>query len=49
MKIAVAGGTGVAGRWTVEALRADSHEAVVIARSAGADLVTGDFRSRRCR
>jgi uncharacterized protein YbjT (DUF2867 family) len=41
MKIAVAGGTGVAGRWTVEALRADGHEAIVIARSAGADLVTG--------
>jgi uncharacterized protein YbjT (DUF2867 family) len=41
MKIAVAGGTGVAGRWTVEALRADGHEAVVITRSTGADLVTG--------
>jgi uncharacterized protein YbjT (DUF2867 family) len=41
MKIAVAGGTGVAGRWTVEALRADGHEAIVIARSAGCDLVTG--------
>ena len=42
MKIAVAGGTGVAGRWTVEALRAAGHEVIVIARSAGADLVTGD-------
>jgi uncharacterized protein YbjT (DUF2867 family) len=42
MRIAVAGGTGVAGRWTVEALRADGHEAVVVARSTGADLVTGD-------
>jgi uncharacterized protein YbjT (DUF2867 family) len=41
MKIAVAGGTGVAGRWTVEALRADGHEATVIARSAGSDLITG--------
>jgi uncharacterized protein YbjT (DUF2867 family) len=41
MKIAVAGGTGVAGRWTVEALRADGQEAIVISRSAGADLVTG--------
>jgi uncharacterized protein YbjT (DUF2867 family) len=41
MKIAVAGGTGVAGRWTVEALRADGHEVLVISRSAGADLVTG--------
>jgi uncharacterized protein YbjT (DUF2867 family) len=42
MKIAVAGGTGVAGRWTVEALRAGGHEASVIARSTGIDLVTGD-------
>ena len=42
MKIAVAGGTGVAGRWTVEALRAGGHEVIVIARSAGTDLVTGD-------
>jgi nucleoside-diphosphate-sugar epimerase len=42
MKIAVAGGTGVAGRWAVDALRAGSHEAIVIARSAGADLVTGE-------
>ena len=42
MKIAVAGGTGVAGRWTVEALRAGGHEVVVVTRSAGADLVTGD-------
>jgi uncharacterized protein YbjT (DUF2867 family) len=41
MKIAVAGGTGVAGRWTVEALRAEGHEPIVISRSAGADLVTG--------
>ena len=41
MKIAVAGGTGVAGRWTVDALRAGGHEPIVIARSAGADLVTG--------
>jgi uncharacterized protein YbjT (DUF2867 family) len=42
MKIAVAGGTGVAGRWTVEALRADGHEVIVVSRSAGAELVTGD-------
>lgn len=42
MKIAVAGGTGVVGRWTVEALRDGGHEAIVIARSAGIDLVTGD-------
>jgi uncharacterized protein YbjT (DUF2867 family) len=42
MKVAVAGGTGVAGRWTVEALRAGGHQVTVIARSAGIDLVTGD-------
>ena len=42
MKVAVAGGTGVAGRWAADALRADGHEAIVIARSAGTDLVTGD-------
>ena len=42
MKVAVAGGTGVAGRWAADALRADGHEAIVIARSAGTDLVTGN-------
>jgi uncharacterized protein YbjT (DUF2867 family) len=41
MKIAVAGGTGVAGQPTVDALRALGHEPVVIARSAGVDLVSG--------
>ena len=41
MKIAVAGGTGVAGRATVAALRAAGHEPVVLARSTGADLVSG--------
>ena len=41
MKIAVAGGTGVAGRWTVDAC-APVSEAIVIARSTGADLVTGE-------
>jgi len=46
MKIAVGGGTGVAGRWTAEALRADGHEVLVISRSAGADLVTGVVRAR---
>ena len=42
MKIAVAGGAGVAGHWTVNALRPDGHGAIVIARSAGANLVTGE-------
>ena len=41
MRIAVAGGTGVVGRYVVEAARAAGHETVVISRSAGVDLVTG--------
>jgi uncharacterized protein YbjT (DUF2867 family) len=41
MKIAVAGGTGVAGRHTVDALRSAGHDPIVIARSTGADLLTG--------
>lgn len=41
MKIAVAGGTGVAGRPTIAALRAMGHEPVLLARSAGVDLVSG--------
>jgi DNA-directed RNA polymerase specialized sigma24 family protein len=45
MKIAVAGGTGVAGRWTVEALRGDGHAVMVIARSAGADRAAGAGRA----
>lgn len=42
MRIAVAGGTGLAGRQTVKALRRSGHDAVVIARSVGVDLTTGD-------
>ena len=41
MKIAVAGGTGVVGRHTVEAVRTAGHDAVVLTRSHGVDLVTG--------
>ena len=41
MKIAVAGGTGVAGRHTVTALRSAGHDPIVVARSTGADLLTG--------
>lgn len=41
MRIAVAGGTGTVGREIVAAARARGHEAVVIARSAGVDLLTG--------
>lgn len=42
MRIAIAGGTGTVGRPTVEAVRAAGHEAVVLARSAGVDVVTGE-------
>jgi uncharacterized protein YbjT (DUF2867 family) len=41
MKVAVVGGTGVAGRATVAALQADGHEALVLSRSTGVDLATG--------
>jgi uncharacterized protein YbjT (DUF2867 family) len=41
VRIAVAGGTGLAGRHTVKALRDAGHDAVVLARSVGVDLVTG--------
>jgi len=41
MRIAVAGGTGVVGRYAVEAARAAGHEVVVLSRSAGADVITG--------
>ena len=42
MKIAVAGGTGRAGAEAVATARARGHEVVVLARSRGVDLVTGD-------
>jgi uncharacterized protein YbjT (DUF2867 family) len=41
MRIAVAGGTGVVGHYVTEELVAAGHEAVVLARSAGVDLMTG--------
>lgn len=41
MRIAVAGGTGTVGRHTVEAVRTAGHDAVVLSRSQGVDLVTG--------
>jgi len=41
MKIAVAGGTGQAGAAAVAAARERGHDVVVLARSAGVDLVTG--------
>lgn len=42
MRVAVAGGTGLAGRHTVKALRNAGHDAVVLARSLGVDLTTGE-------
>lgn len=41
MRIAVAGGTGTLGRHIVTALNASGHEPIVLARSAGVDLVSG--------
>lgn len=41
MRIAVAGGTGTAGRPAVSALHRGGHDVVVLARSRGVDLSTG--------
>ncbi|MDJ0346118.1 NAD(P)H-binding protein [Streptomyces sp. H10-C2] len=41
MRVAVAGGTGLIGRYVVEELTAAGHETVVLARSRGVDLVSG--------
>ncbi len=40
-RVAVAGGTGQTGRQVVAGLERDGHEAVVLSRSAGVDLITG--------
>jgi uncharacterized protein YbjT (DUF2867 family) len=42
MKIAVAGGTGWIGRLVVETVRAGGDTPVVVSRSTGVDLTTGD-------
>ncbi|HEX8977852.1 MAG TPA: NAD(P)H-binding protein [Solirubrobacteraceae bacterium] len=42
MRVAVAGGTGLVGRHLVTELRETGHEAVVISRSAGVDLLAGE-------
>jgi uncharacterized protein YbjT (DUF2867 family) len=41
MRIAVIGGTGLAGRHTVEALARAGHSPVVLSRSRGVDVTTG--------
>lgn len=41
MRIAIAGGTGTVGRHAVEAARAAGHEAVVLSRGSGVDVLTG--------
>jgi uncharacterized protein YbjT (DUF2867 family) len=41
-KFAVAGGTGRVGRHAVAALEAAGHEVVVMSRSTGVDVITGD-------
>jgi uncharacterized protein YbjT (DUF2867 family) len=42
MKLAIAGGTGLVGRHVVAAAQARGHEVVVLSRSAGVDVVSGD-------
>ena len=45
-RIGVAGGTGLVGRHVVEALGRRGHEAVILARRYGVDLVTGSGAPR---
>jgi uncharacterized protein YbjT (DUF2867 family) len=42
LRVAVAGGTGRVGRHVVEVLEGSGHHAVVLARSSGVDLMSGD-------
>ncbi len=41
MRIAIAGGTGIAGAYAVDAARARGHEVVVVSRATGVDLRSG--------
>jgi uncharacterized protein YbjT (DUF2867 family) len=41
MKLAIAGGTGLVGRYVVEGAERAGHEVVVLSRSRGVDLVEG--------
>ena len=42
MRVAVVGGTGLVGRHTVEALEREGHEVLVLSRSRGVDVTTGE-------
>ncbi|MFJ4223380.1 SDR family oxidoreductase [Microbacterium sp. NPDC089695] len=42
MRIAVAGGTGLVGRYVVDAAERAGHDVVVLARSRGVDVLTGE-------
>jgi uncharacterized protein YbjT (DUF2867 family) len=42
MKVGVAGGTGTVGRHVVDALFAGGHEAIILTRSTGVDLISGN-------
>lgn len=42
MRVAVVGGTGTVGRHVVQSLQSAGHEPVVVTRSNGADIVTGN-------
>jgi uncharacterized protein YbjT (DUF2867 family) len=47
MRIAVAGGTGTVGRHVVDSLRSSGHDAVILTRSSGVDLMSGDGLAER--
>lgn len=47
MRIAIAGGTGVVGHRAVQAARAQGHEVVVLSRSEGIDVLSGDGLEER--
>ncbi|ACU84385.1 predicted nucleoside-diphosphate sugar epimerase [Brachybacterium faecium DSM 4810] len=49
MKIAIAGGTGVIGRHAVRAAQSHGHDAVVLSRSEGVDVLTGAGLEERLR
>ena len=42
MRVAVAGGTGLIGRYVVSALSAAGHTPITLARATGLDITTGD-------